>query len=72
MKAKIENRNVLEIGPGTGALTQFLVKTKYDVNLLDMDQESIDYLKITYPFLLHSIFKSDFINDPLPEKFQGP
>lgn len=63
---------VLEIGPGTGALTQFLVKTNYDLHLLDIDQESIDYLKIEYPFLLNTIYKSDFINDPLPEKIKSP
>jgi len=67
-----EYKQILEIGPGTGALTQFLVKTSYEVNLLDIDQESIDYLKITYPFLLNAIFKSDFINDPLPEKLKVP
>jgi 16S rRNA (adenine1518-N6/adenine1519-N6)-dimethyltransferase len=63
---------VLEIGPGTGALTQFLVKKNYDLHLLDIDQESIDHLKIQYPFLLNSIYKADFINDPLPEKLKGP
>lgn len=63
---------VLEIGPGTGALTQFLVKKNYELHLLDIDQESIDYLKIEYPFLLNSIYKSDFINDPLPANIKSP
>lgn len=61
-------KQVLEIGPGTGALTQFLVKTDLDVALLDIDDESIDYLKENYPYLINSIYKADFINDKLPEK----
>ena len=65
-------KQVLEIGPGTGALTQFLVKKDLDVALLDIDDESIDFLKIEYPFLINSIFKADFINDALPEKLNAP
>lgn len=65
-------KNILEIGPGTGALTQFLVKTDLDVSLLDIDDESIAYLKENYPFLINSIYKADFINDRLPEKLNAP
>lgn len=65
-------KQVLEIGPGTGALTQFLVKTDLDVALLDIDDESIDFLKVEYPFLINSIYKADFINDVLPEKLNAP
>jgi 16S rRNA (adenine1518-N6/adenine1519-N6)-dimethyltransferase len=65
-------KQVLEIGPGTGALTQFLVKTDLDVALLDIDDESIDFLKVEYPFLINSIYKADFINDVLPEKLRAP
>ena len=65
-------KQVLEIGPGTGALTQFLVQTDLDILLLDIDDESIDYLKVNYPFLINSIFKADFINDELPEKLAPP
>lgn len=65
-------KQVLEIGPGTGALTQFLVQTDLDVLLLDIDDESIDYLKVNYPFLINSIFKADFINDILPQKLAPP
>lgn len=65
-------KQVLEIGPGTGALTQFLVKTDFDLLLLDIDNESTDFLKVNYPYLINSIFKSDFINDSLPEKLEAP
>lgn len=65
-------KQVLEIGPGTGALTQFLIETSYDLLLLDIDQESIDFLAVKYPSLIDSMIKSDFINDALPEKLSSP
>ena len=40
---------LLEIGPGTGVLTQFLVDKPWRLTALDLDQESIDYLNQHYP-----------------------
>ncbi|WP_370087339.1 16S rRNA (adenine(1518)-N(6)/adenine(1519)-N(6))-dimethyltransferase RsmA [Ekhidna sp.] len=46
----IENLPVLEIGPGTGVLTKYLLeKPSWEFYALDVDLESIDYLKSTYP-----------------------
>jgi len=40
---------VLEIGPGMGVLTQFLVKkTEYQTSLIEIDQESVAYLRKNY------------------------
>jgi len=65
-------KQVLEIGPGTGALTQFLIETSYDLLLLEIDQESIDFLAVKYPSLIDSMVKADFIKDPLTEKLAPP
>jgi 16S rRNA (adenine1518-N6/adenine1519-N6)-dimethyltransferase len=65
-------KQILEIGPGTGALTEFLIQLDYELCLLDIDQESIDFLHVKYPSLIGSINKSDFINDPLPDKLNPP
>lgn len=39
------NDDVLEIGPGTGVLTQFLVQKSYDLTLVEIDNESVEYLQ---------------------------
>ena len=44
-------KKVLEIGPGMGALTEFLLKKDLDVWAMDIDTESIDYLKEHFPNL---------------------
>lgn len=57
---------ILEIGPGTGALTGFLAKDYHDrLVLIDIDRESIDYLKKHFAALNERIVHGDFINDPL-------
>ena len=37
-------QNILEIGPGTGILTQFLLKKKIDLRLVEIDNESVSFL----------------------------
>jgi 16S rRNA (adenine1518-N6/adenine1519-N6)-dimethyltransferase len=63
---------VLEIGPGTGVLTQFLIK-KENVNLFlsEIDRESIDYLKKNYPSVKEKILEGDFLKMDLESKFKG-
>ena len=40
-----EYKNVLEVGPGAGAITKYLVKnTNYHLQVVEIDQESIEYL----------------------------
>lgn len=57
----------IEIGPGMGALTEFLMAdTHTEWWALDVDAESIDYLKIHYPQLGERIVLGDFLKiDPL-------
>jgi 16S rRNA (adenine1518-N6/adenine1519-N6)-dimethyltransferase len=50
---KIENRvNLLEIGPGTGALTQFLMGENINLVAYELDNESIIYLNKNFPNLI--------------------
>ena len=42
---------VLEIGPGMGALTQFLLKKKRELRVVEIDDESSRYLKEHFPLL---------------------
>jgi len=50
---KIENKvNLLEIGPGTGALTQFLMGENINLVTYELDNESIIYLNKNFPNLI--------------------
>ena len=41
-----KSENVLEIGPGMGILTKFLLKKKYNLRLVEIDTESVSFLMI--------------------------
>ncbi len=52
---------VIEIGPGMGALTQFLVeKDGIDLYLIEIDHQSVAYLKKHFPELEEKIIREDF------------
>lgn len=53
---------ILEIGPGTGALTEYLLKYNEDVSVIDVDNESIAYLQNHFPSLQGKIFNADFLS----------
>lgn len=56
-------KNVIEIGPGMGVLTQFLIQKKeFQTHLIDIDSESIIYLKKHFNELENYIYEGDFLN----------
>ena len=42
---------VMEVGPGMGVLTRFLLEAGHDVNVAEIDGESVEYLKENFPAL---------------------
>ena len=52
---------VIEVGPGMGVLTQFLLDAGHDVTVVELDEESVDYLKINFPQLKDRIVFEDFL-----------
>lgn len=54
-----DNTKVLEIGPGTGALTKFLLAENKNVIAYEIDRESVDYLAANFPDL--EVRKEDFL-----------
>ncbi|MGB0403158.1 MAG: 16S rRNA (adenine(1518)-N(6)/adenine(1519)-N(6))-dimethyltransferase RsmA [Salibacteraceae bacterium] len=63
--------SVIEIGPGTGVLTQFLAKKELDLILCEVDVESIAYLQNHYPQLHQRILNQDFLKLDLKNRFSG-
>ena len=64
--------NVLEIGPGMGVLTKHLLKRKENVRVVEVDNESVEYLMVNYPELNGRIIHADFLRIPIDEMFQEP
>lgn len=63
-------KKVLEIGPGMGVLTQYLLeRNQYDVHVIDIDTESIQYLKEHFPVLQNKIIEGDFLKLNLEQLF---
>ncbi|WP_298357113.1 16S rRNA (adenine(1518)-N(6)/adenine(1519)-N(6))-dimethyltransferase RsmA [Runella sp.] len=59
---------VLEIGPGMGVLTQFILpKTQYQTYVVEIDRESVAYLKVNFPTLEGRIIDGDFLRMNLQE-----
>ncbi len=62
---------VLEIGPGMGVLTQFLVDKPREVKAVEIDTESVVYLHEHYPMLREHIIEGDFLRMDLSDVFEG-
>jgi 16S rRNA (adenine1518-N6/adenine1519-N6)-dimethyltransferase len=62
--------HVVEIGPGTGVLTQYLLSNPdIDLQVVEIDRESVTYLTEHYPHLKDKIISSDFLNLELDKQF---
>lgn len=53
--------DVLEVGPGTGVMTNYLLETDRIIHAIEMDRESIPYLKQHYPELTPRLIEGDFL-----------
>ena len=54
-------KSVLEIGPGMGVLTNFIKTKKTDFYVIEIDNDSVLYLKNKYPELSEKIIEGDFL-----------
>ena len=67
-----EIKTVLEIGPGMGALTKFLLEKKdFETHVVEIDQESVDYLNEHFPSLHGRIYSRDFLHEDLEKLIKG-
>ena len=65
------NKNVLEIGPGMGVLTKFLLNQKLNLKLIEIDAESVQYLKRKFPQVKNNIYEEDFLKIKLQELYKN-
>ena len=62
---------VLEVGPGMGVLTQFLISKPREVKVVEIDAESVAYLHDRFPALAGRIVAAEFVRMDLGEVFGG-
>lgn len=66
------NGPVLEVGPGMGVLTQYLLQRKeLDLKLVEIDTESVHYLLERFPEVASGLFEADFLKLDLSKLFAG-
>lgn len=64
--------DVLEIGPGMGVLTQYLMpRQDVDLKLVEIDGESVDYLLTHFNDMQGRLLQADFLKMTLPKYFPG-
>ena len=63
-------RHVIEVGPGMGALTPFLLQEqRYETRFVEIDRDAAEYLKSQYPDIQDKLALADFLRYPLEEHF---
>ena len=62
---------VLEVGPGMGVMTQYLVEKPRPLKVVEIDRESVAYLQEHFPRLYNNIIGGDFLRMDLHDVFDG-
>ena len=62
--------DILEIGPGMGVLTKYLLKKEITTHVIEIDTESVAYLKNNYLNLSSRIYEKDFLKHDLTQIFK--
>ena len=62
---------VLEVGPGMGVMTQYLVEKPRPLKVVEIDRESVAYLNEHFPRLKENILGEDFLRMDLQKVFDG-
>lgn len=62
--------SVLEIGPGMGVLTKYLLEKETTTYVIEIDSESVEYLQANYLNLAPRIIEKDFLKYDLKEVFK--
>lgn len=63
--------DVVEVGPGMGVLTQYLLQKDFTTHVIELDRESVVYLQAEYPQLSPRIHSTDFLQLDLSKLTRG-
>lgn len=64
-------KTVLEVGPGRGMLTQFLLPKDYELFVVEADRDMVSHLQKHFPDLKEHIISADFLKVPLDKVFSN-
>lgn len=62
---------ILEVGPGMGVMTQYLMQKPRPLRVVELDFESVEYLRRTWPQMEDNIIEDDFLKMHLDRTFDG-
>lgn len=62
---------ILEVGPGMGVMTQYLLPKEREFKVVEIDFESVAYLREHFPALEDHIIEDDFLKMHLEHTFEG-
>lgn len=65
----VPNIPILEVGPGMGVLTQYLLTKERHIKVVELDFESVAYLRKEYPSMEENIIEDDFLKMRLENVF---
>ncbi len=66
-------KQVIEVGPGMGALTPFLLEeTRFETRFVEIDREAAQYLTEHYPSIKEKLIVADFLRYPLDQYYNEP
>jgi len=71
LRMESDVRNVLEIGPGKGVLTKYLLKQDINLRVCEADKDMVSYLENNYPKLQDNIIFLDFLKLDMSKVFDG-
>ena len=70
--SRSEIRDVLEIGPGMGVITQYLLKRDdLELKLVELDGESVEYLLTHFPGMQGKLYQADYLKLDIHTLFSG-
>ena len=72
LQLRDQYKEVLEVGPGKGMLTKYLLEEDYHLKVVEADRDMVAYLQEHYPALqADDIISANFLRVPLEEHFTG-
>lgn len=64
-------KNVLEVGPGKGVLTKYLVRQDINLRVVEADRDMVSYIEKQFPSLVDDIIFLDFLKLHMGKVFDG-